>query len=84
MSLKRETWRRNYRLARQLNSLRKRFIGRLPSRGISILVTHCHADATEALFRQACDPLGFSVMHRYRCKAQGVRYSMGGRPRLPA
>jgi len=82
--MKREIWRGNYRLARQLNSLRKRFMCRLPERGIPLLVQHSECRAIEALFWRGRDPLTFSVMHRLRCWARGYRYPMGNHPRLPA
>lgn len=46
MHATRDTWRSKHRLVRQLNTLRKRYESRLPSRGFSLLD---HADQATVL-----------------------------------
>lgn len=81
MHATRDTWRSNHRLVRQLNTLRKHYESRLPSRGFSLLD---HADqATVLLAFPDVDPLLLPVEHRLRCFRGGFGYRVGTRSRLP-
>lgn len=81
MHATRDTWRSKHRLVRQLNTLRKRYESRLPSRGFSLLA---HADqATVLVAFPDVDPLLLPVEHRLRCFRGGFGHRLGTRSRLP-
>lgn len=83
MGTARNSWLSDYRLARQLNNLRRSFIERLPDRGIPFLVAHAAPAAIDVVLRVGCDPLAYSIKSRLRFTRLGCAVRIGQRARLP-